>query len=39
LINLEFDSFVAGGPQISATLSRMLPLQLGFERFQDISFS
>jgi len=23
---------------LSATLSRLLPLQLGFERFQDISF-
>jgi len=24
---------------LSATLSRLLPLQLGFEHFQDISFS
>jgi len=24
---------------LSATLSRLLPLQLGFQRFQDISFN
>jgi len=34
--NLEFDIFDAGGPQCH---SRLLPLQLGFERFQHISLS
>jgi len=35
--NLEFDIFDAGG-LLSATLSCLLTLQLGFERFQYISF-
>ena len=35
--NLEFDSFVAGGPQCHIITS--VTMQLGFERFQDISFS
>jgi len=32
--NLEFDIFDAGDLVFSATLSRLLPLQLGIERFQ-----
>jgi len=36
--NLEFDIFDAGG-LLSATLSHLLTLQLGFDRFQCIGFS
>jgi len=35
IVNLTFSLQVVP----SATLSRLLPLQLGFESFQDISFS
>jgi len=35
--NLEFDTFDAGG-LLSATLSRLLNLQLRFERFQCMNF-
>jgi len=37
--NIEFDIFDAGGLQFSATLSHLLPLQLGFKRFQYIWLS
>jgi len=37
--NVDFDIFDAGVVFFSANLSRLLPLQLGFERFQHICLS